>query len=164
MVDANGTGVGQLFTVTYPNGYDIIVRQISGTWVQLLVDVEVGFVQIQNAAAPFLGDFTYYFQSVDCTGQAYLVPNLLALDYSRAASLPALGIVATIPPSTQPSIYFAGLPVSRLNSGSWRNAGAQGPGTSNTICNSNTFISIYVGPAQSVPLSSLGLTPPFSIK
>jgi hypothetical protein len=163
VVDANGTSVGQLLTVTYPNGYDIIVRQIGGTWVQLLVDVEVGFIQIQNANPPFLTDFAYYFQSVDCTGQAYLLPNRLATAYG-AASLPALGTVATIPPSTQPSIYFAGLPVSRLNIGSWRNAGAVGGDTSNTICNSNTFISDYVGPAQSVPVSSLGLTPPFSIK
>jgi hypothetical protein len=147
MVDAQGKTVGRLF-LDYNSGNDTVVRQIRGTWVEVLVDTVVGF-PISDPS-----NLGCYFQSIDCTGQAYLLVNART---GTPATLPALGIVTTIPPSTQPSIYFAGPPVGIVTIASRHNVG--------DICRTFGGASpLYVGPAQSVPVSSLGLTPPFSIK
>ena len=73
------------------------------------------------------------------------------------ATAPALGQVATVPPATAPSIYFAGAPL-LLSFQSFRyigqSCGSMGPGGDIE----------YAGPAQVFPVSSLGLTLPFSVK
>jgi hypothetical protein len=106
MVDAKGKTVGRLYlgtgfpssTVTSTN----VVRQISGTWVMLLVgDFTVGFSTVQP---PYT---SYMYQSVDCTGQAYLNVNGFS---ATITTEPSIGLVMTFPPATAPSIYFAGSP------------------------------------------------------
>ena len=144
--DAKGKIVGRLFI--NGDGFNSAVRQINGTWVLVPFDAVAGFVPVDP------GNVVYWFQSFDCTGQGYFRLNR----NQGPAALPALGTVATISPSTQPSIYFAGLPAGLLDIGSYRPTGG--------MCSSfrpdpEPF---YVGPAQSVPVSSLGLTPPFSVK
>jgi hypothetical protein len=69
-----------------------------------------------------------------------------------------MGLVSTIPPSTQSSINFAGSPFAYLALNSYRTP----PGAP---CNYNSPQgTIWVGPAHNVPTSSLGLTLPFSVK
>jgi hypothetical protein len=70
---------------------------------------------------------------------------------------PPLAVIATIPPATAPSIYFAGTPASLVTINSYTQSG---------YCNvlaPNGFTA-NMGPIQSVPVSSLGLTLPFSVK
>jgi len=70
-----------------------------------------------------------------------------------------------VAPATAPSIYFAGTPaVLSVNSRLVNYSPATGficQGPSNFPPGGNP---LYVGPAQNVPVSSLGLTLPFSIK
>jgi hypothetical protein len=81
MVDAKGKDVGRLFLgfqgpidgalVTSTN----VVRQISKTWVSLQVrDFATGFLIVDPSQS-----LTYFFQSADCTGQAYF-PARVTLD------------------------------------------------------------------------------------
>ena len=148
MVDAKGKTVGRLVVNVY--GTNFVVRQISGAWVELPVDgVTTGF-QITNNN----NTVAYYYQSIDCTGQAYF-----SVSQANNNVGPAYGVVATVPPATAPSIYFAGTPASKLVMHSGRSAiSGCGP------INSPDGFPIAAGPAQIVPVSSLGLTLPFSIK
>jgi hypothetical protein len=147
MVDANGKTVGRLIGI---DSADIVVRQISGVWVLLRVrDLTIGFDSEQDA-------IPYFYQSTDCTGQAYFPVNLS--DDHRVIE-PVNGAVAMVAPATAPSIYFAGTPVSVVAAKSVRNAGQ-----SCIAFRPNSPPSIAVGPAQSVPVSSLGLALPFSVK
>ena len=156
MVDAKGKDVGR-YAFSYSNfaafalpgdGFlgGFVVRQISRIWVVLTVnDFKAGFVLYDPSL------IQYYYQSTDCTGTAYLPVNTRQ---SFAATAPAFGYVMTIPPATAPSIYFAGTPVnvilnSRLYSG---------------VCFTESDDTFFVGPVETVPVSSLGLTLPFSIK
>jgi hypothetical protein len=142
MVDAKGNTVGRLMPEVSRGQY-YVVRQISGIWMPLQVgDRATGFVTYNN--------HQYVYQSSDCTGQAYLL-----VDPNSGSNVLALGIVATIPPATQPSIFFAGQPWSRLTFNSARSY--------NEPCLIATD-TVYVGLPQSVLLSSLGLTLPFSVK
>jgi hypothetical protein len=131
------------------------VRQISKIWVVLPVaDFTTGFqILLLPQQLPF-----FFFQSADCTGQAYLFinPSVVNPDTGNAVpTSPAIGYVATILPATAPSIYFAGSPAT-LTINSVR---------SNTGCNPwSGGNPNYVGPVQSVPVSSLGLTLPFKIE
>jgi hypothetical protein len=140
LVDTNGKTVGSIGIPTF-----WVLRQIAGVWVELAVsDPTSGF-----DSSPTL---TWFYQSSDCTGQAYMYVN------PNTSSSPALASVFTIPPATAPSIYYAGTPVLGLITKSQR-------GAAYTECNvgsGNPYV--YMGPVQSYPLSSLGLTPPFSIK
>ena len=111
-------------------------------------DFTTGFVDEGNA-------ISCYYQSADCTGPAYFLLN----NGSSFVIGPVTGNVATVPPATAPSIYFAGTPVRVVGTQSARNAGQE--------ClpfNTNRPVPNAVGPPQSVPVSSLGLTLPFSIK
>jgi hypothetical protein len=147
MVDANGKTVGRLVGIS---SVDLVVRQISGVWVLLRVrDLTVGFDSEQDA-------IPYFYQSTDCTGQAYFPVNLS--DDNRVIE-PVNGTVAVVAPATAPSIYFAGTPVSVVAAKSVRNAGQ-----SCITFNPNSPPSIAVGPAQSIPVSGLGLALPFSVK
>jgi hypothetical protein len=154
MVDAKGKTVGRyVFSGrNNPEGYAedlflgaVVIRQISGTWVMLQMgDFKNGFADTDPQAMQF------YYQSTDCKSTAYLPVNTRGPNYATA---PAIGYVVTIPPATAPSIYFAGSPAnvtfgSRLYGG---------------VCNTDSE-TLYAGPVQIVPLSGLGLTPPFSIK
>jgi hypothetical protein len=133
MVDAKGKTVGRVLD---NGGY--IARQISGVWVALQAFID-GFQPSSPDAV------VYLFQSSDCTGPRYM----------GVTQLPGQGTVATVPPSTEPSVFFPGKPV-------LLNVASQG---NYTTC--DTFGGprpAYVGPAQSVTVSSLGLTPPFSVK
>jgi hypothetical protein len=142
MVDAKGKTVGRL-SATAVGGGDYIIRQINGTWVEIPVDPAAGFV-------PFVG-ILYYYQSSDCTGQAYL----LVSSNEANLALPAQGVPAIVPPSTEPMIYFAGTPT-RLTIKS--RGTVPGPD-----CNTGGGL-FWVGIPQSVPVSGLGLTLPFSVK
>jgi len=156
MVDAKGKTVGRLFPwFTASEGVvsDFVVRQISRVWVMLQVDVLEGLTTSDG--------FSYFYTSADCVGQAYLAVSSAAIN-NLAAALPARGYVVTIPPSTQPSIYFAGPPYSNLVINSARDANN---GISLGSCYPAVGAPVFVGPAQSgVPVSSLGLTLPFSVE
>jgi hypothetical protein len=160
MVDAKGKTVGRLF-IAFGNSPSFIgiptalgiVRQISGIWIALgIADFTTGF-QTQDPT-----EFQKYYQSMDCTGQAYLPVSRSSLGgtFSGGTGVvgPAAGLVFTFPPATAPSIYFAGMPASAVNIQSRLYGG---------VCLSDPE-PIYAGPIQSVPVSSLGLTLPFSIK
>jgi hypothetical protein len=147
MVDAKGQTVGRLIGIS---SVDLVVRQISGVWVLLRVrDLAIGFDSEQDA-------IPYFYQSTDCAGQAYFPVNQ---SDDHHVIEPVIGTVGTIAPATAPSIYFAGAPVSVVAAKSVRNAGQ-----SCIAFNPNSPPSIAVGPAQSVPVSSLGLALPFSVK
>jgi hypothetical protein len=155
MVDAKGKTVGRFvpnpIPMQEPYAYSRVIRQINGIWVQLTVDAVAGF--------PIFPP-TYFYQSSDCTGQAYLLVN----PYGGTV-FPAQGFPAIVPPATQPSIYFAGTPtLLTLQSGMgplfpFPPPPFPPPGPCRTYSGS-----AYVGLPQSVPVSSLGLTLPFSIK
>jgi hypothetical protein len=153
MVDAKGKTVGRLFPSTMFSSNAYVVRQINKVWVSLeIIDLASGFV----VASPTGSPPPYYYQSIDCTGQAYLAGNSNQGPYVMA---PVPSFVTAIPPATAPSIYFAGTPTSVLTMNS-TNQGADNscyhyPGGGQTM---------YVGPAESFPVSSLQLTLPFSIK
>jgi hypothetical protein len=148
MVDAKGKTVGRLVPniTSFSMSEYFVVRQISGVWLALPVaDLATGFA-LQTKR------LEYYYQSSDCTGQAYL-----PADQTTNSDILAFGIIATVPPATQPSIYFAEMPWSKktfksalLVPGSCSVGGGE--------------FSAYVGLPQSLPVSSLGLTLPFSIK
>jgi hypothetical protein len=151
LVDANGVSVGRLvLTVPLLSAYPwhYAMRQINGIWVLIPVS-PTDFLSV--------GPFSYWYQSTDCTGQAYLSVNW-GVELDNSPSSPAMGWLATLPPANIPSIYFAGAP-SRLTVSSYRN-----PGESCIVWNNGTPPTMYVGIPQSVSVSSLGLTPPFSIK
>jgi hypothetical protein len=156
MVDAKGNTVGRFFPSYGGEGLPpYVVRQMGGTWVMIPVDLDTGFTGLE-------GPLAYAYQSVDCTGQAYFVVNSLfaaSTTTTAGAIAPALGFTAIVPPATTPSIYFAGTPRSILNIKSYRvvGMGCQPSGPPEGLA-------IYVGPVQSVLVSSLGLTPPFGIK
>jgi hypothetical protein len=155
MVDAKGKTVGRLASfpilgASRPYPYaPYVVRQINGIWVTLRVDLETGLA-LDNSVA-------YLYQSADCTGQAYLSLSLLYTD-SPTPIAPEIGTTAIVPPETIPSIYFADKPVSVLNIKS-----AIG-GIFGTSCQGFGGFIAAVGLPQSVPVSSLGLTPPFTVK
>jgi hypothetical protein len=134
MVDAKGKTVGRL-SGTATVGGDYIIRQINGTWVEIPVDPSA----------------LYYYQSSDCTGQAYL----LVSSNEANLALPAQGVPAIVPPSTEPMIYFARTPTRLTIQSRGRVPGPD--------CNTGSGL-FWVGIPQSVPVSSLGLTLPFSIK
>ncbi len=144
MVDAKGNPVGRLGAIGH-EGYNTVIRQISGIWVELQVDLLAGFATKA---------FNYWYQSSDCTGQAYLMVNSNA--GGNILALPAQGAVGLVSPSTEPSIYFAGTP-SLLTVKSYRSSGS-------SFCSPYGNFPQYFGLPQSIPVSSLGLTPPFSIK
>jgi hypothetical protein len=143
-VDANGNTIGLLLT-NYGYNYTV-VRQISGILMVLPIsDLLSGFA-IGNGVI-------YYYQSADCTGQQYLP---LENTVSGGSDILPVASIATIPPATQPSIYFSG-PPSRLTIQSYRS-------TYDNQCITRGGFSQWVGLPQSVPLSDLGFTPPFSLK
>jgi hypothetical protein len=147
MVDAKGKTVGRFFPVFPGRINTFVVRQINGVWVALqVVDLTSGFTD-QSPRAP-----DYFYQSVDCVGEAYL-PGSPDGGNSNVMA-PVQGFVTAPPPATAPSIYFAGTPASVLMMKSVKAGGSCSQGN-------NLF---YVGPAESVPVSSLALTLPFSIK
>src|SRR5580704_13876603 len=70
MVDAKGKTVGRFFPNLFFGFPPCVVRQIDGVWVWLSVtDLTIGFDVVQPPAG------FYYYQSVDCVGQAYLPVN-----------------------------------------------------------------------------------------
>src|SRR5262249_15794946 len=121
VVDANGYIVGPLFTsfsdlATYGNP-PVVLLKINQAWVALAIsDLSAGF-DVSNYQT-----VTYYFQSNDCTGQAYLfvVPNTPNPNLPPAVTAPAFGVPAIIAPSTQPVIYFAGLPAGTMTLHSYK--------------------------------------------
>jgi hypothetical protein len=152
MVDARGMIVGRVVSESDYGAATLVVRQISGIWVVLRVgDFTTG---IGNGGDDTL---TYWYQSADCTDQAYLPLNPAGLGYVTG---PVFGTVATVPPAAMPTIYFAGTPVSVVEAKSARPAGQ----SCVTLNPDNSPVPIAVGPPQSVPVGSLGLTLPFSIK
>jgi hypothetical protein len=144
VVDANGKTVGRLGAIGH-EGYNTVIRQIEGIWVELQLDMVSGFVP---------KGFNYWYQSSDCSGQAYLMVNSSA--GGSVLALPAQGAVALVSPATEPSVYFAGTP-SLLTIKSYR------PATS-SFCSTYGNFPQYFGLPQSVPLSSFAIAPPFSIK
>jgi hypothetical protein len=112
-------------------------RQIGGVWVAITFNWQ-GFGPDQSVI--------FYYQSQDCTGPRYM----------DAASVPVRGIFST--DQSPPSIYFPGAPVSQVTVNSTN-------GGPNTNCGRFPGPQTFpLGLAQSVPISSLGLTPPFSVK
>jgi hypothetical protein len=121
--------------------------QIQGIWVTLpVVDPASGFLSLQPQD---LGTALYY-QSSDCTGQAYMLINTFE------STAPAYGIVTAIPPATAPSIYYAGTP----NLINFRSYSLLGVGASCVAASGSAIL----GPVQNYPVSSLGFTLPFSIQ
>jgi hypothetical protein len=123
-----------------------VMLQIQGIWVTLpVIDPASGFLSLQPQD---LGN--WYYQSSDCTGQAYMLINAFE------SSAPAYGIVTAIPPATAPSIYYAGTP-NLINFGSYSFFGA-------SCVAAASGSAIWLGPVQNYPVSSLGFTLPFSIQ
>jgi hypothetical protein len=146
VVDANGNAVGQLGR---NDNVTSIIRQISGIWVEIPVDVANGFVPTKD----FFNGANCFWQSADCTGQAYLAQRGGG---SGTSSFLSQAVIATISPATQPSIYFAASPM-LLTMQSYKSF------LLNNACQA-IQTTIYVGLPQNVSVSGLGLTPPFSIK
>ena len=134
MVDSKGKTIGRII------GWNpvIVARQISGVWVAL-----PALVDGLEATDP--NGIGYFFRSADCAGPRYM----------QVTNLPVQSAVATIPPATQPSVFFPGTPVSFLSIASQMYG---------TTCEPVPVRTVYVGPVQSVPVSTLGLTPPFTVK
>jgi hypothetical protein len=109
LVDANGKTVGRFFPNLfgaasgygpYQVPYHGVMLQIQGIWMTLPVnDLASGFA---NASPNSIG---LYYQTTDCTGQAYMFVNS-----AYGITVPQLAVVLTIPPATAPSIYYAGTP------------------------------------------------------
>jgi hypothetical protein len=173
MVDAKGRNVGRIYinALLPGNGSNgafapavhMVIRQIDGVWVGLPVtDFTSGFNVSDRTT------LLYLYQSADCTGQAYLPvsnnvyvwPAVSANLFVATSSAPPIALVATIPPSTEPYIYFAGTPALVTINSLRREAGTG----SNGQCNGYPATPVWVGPIQSVPVSSLGLTLPFKVK
>jgi hypothetical protein len=144
VVDANGKTVGRLGAIGH-EGYNTVIRQINGIWIELQLDMVSGFVP---------KGFNYWYQSSDCSGQPFLMVNSSA--GGSALALPAQGALAVVSPAAEPAIYFAGTP-SLLTIKSYRSA-------SSSFCSAYGNFPQYFGLPQSVPLSSFGIAPPFSIK
>ena len=149
MVDAKGKTVGRLFSAG-GNGQYVVVRQISGVWVELPIDTLSAFYA--SSLVP-----TYY-QSADCTGQPYF-----PVDFNRGTDVLSFAFISIIPPATAPTIYFAGTPISQLTVKSFQYQTPSGttPQGCQAVGNANL---LNVGLPQSVPVSSLGLTLPFKVK
>jgi hypothetical protein len=148
MVDAKGKTVGR---VSWSLGGPLtVVRQISGIWVLFIApDLVAGYQDEGNAVS-------YLYQSTDCTGTPYLELN----DSDNRLTTPLVrGVTRMIPPATTSSIYFAGPPATMVLIKSVRSVG-----DSSCIMLGNGGGNIAVGPAQSISVNSLGLTPPFSLK
>jgi hypothetical protein len=157
MVDAKGKTVGRIYEAGPMAGFNGVIRQIAGIWVALPVaDYTSGFMSIP--AGP---QFTLYYQSNDCTGPAFMYVN------PAGVTEPAFAIVTTIPPATAPAIYFAGTPSMVVNINSSNYYGSNSPSCNNLDqigLGGPGSITAYMGAIQSVPVSSLGLTPPFRVK
>jgi hypothetical protein len=95
----------------------------------------------------------FFWQSPDCTGQPYLAQQGGGSGISAFLSQ---AVIAAVSPATQPSIYFAGSPM-LLTMQSYK------PFLFDSACQA-IQTTIYVGLPKNVSVSSLGLTPPFSIK
>jgi hypothetical protein len=148
-VDANGKLVGRFYPSILPgNGTNHeVMLQIQGNWVALPInDFTVGF----TVANPVYAVVTY-FQSADCSGQPFMYVNQRVLGNNA----PAIGVVTAIPPATAPSVYFPVMP-SVVTTNSYTTYGEP--------CDNTGGLTAYMGAVQSVPVSSLGLTLPFSIK
>jgi hypothetical protein len=172
MVDATGQTVGRIYINALlagnagggaPPAVHMVIRQIDGVWVGLPVtDFTSGFNVSDRTA------LLYLYQSADCTGQAYLPvsnnvyvwPAVSANLFVATSSAPPIALVATVPPSTEPYIYFAGTPALVTINSLRREAGTD----SNGQCNRAPATAVWVGPIQSVPVSSLGLTLPFDVR
>jgi hypothetical protein len=76
MVDARGMIVGRVVSESDYGAATLVVRQISGIWVVLRVDDFT--TRIGNGGDDTL---TYWYQSLDCTDQAYLPLNPAGLAY-----------------------------------------------------------------------------------
>jgi hypothetical protein len=153
VVDTKGRLVGRLSYI------GTVIRQIDGTWVAITTDFVTGFIPNQV--------LFYNYQSSDCTGQPYMPTNSNCAFESCPAFLPADGIVATIPPATQPSIYYPETPGFRPMQ-SFKvianpNVSYQ-LGVCYPLSNSGNPVPVFAGLPQSVLMSRLGLTPPFSIR
>jgi hypothetical protein len=160
MVDAKGKTVGRLFITTSFSNTDgtgissslSVVRQISGIWVLLgVADLGTGFALFDPT------NLRFFYKSADCTGPAYLQVSG-PLNTTNVVWEPASAYVTAIPPATAPTIYFAGS-ASFITVGSSRYVGAAGCLLGPVITNP-----MYLGLMQNIPLNSLGLTLPFSIK
>ncbi len=143
MEDAKGKTVGRLGAIGHDN-FNTVIRQINGTWVEVQVDIATGFVTTP---------FDYWYQSSDCTGQPYLLAS--AINGGGAHVVPGMAAVGIVPPATELSINFVAQP-SLLNMQSTGH-------TDRSYCAAEAR-SLWVGIPQSVPVSSLGLTLPFSVK
>jgi hypothetical protein len=155
MVDAKEKTVGRIYIDTLLDGStgnssNVVIRQINRIWVALPVADLSGFTTIPTS------ECFYYFQSGDCTGPALMYVNPNTATSLPNVTVPPLAIVTTIPPANTPSIYFAGTP-SVVTANSARN-----PSGGNCFSYNNGFV--YMGSIQSVPVSNLGLTLPFSVK
>jgi hypothetical protein len=146
VVDTNGNAVGRLGR---NDNVISIIRQISGIWVEVPVDAANGFVPTKD----FFNEANFFWQSPDCTGQPYLAQQGGGSGISAFLSQ---AVIAAVSPATQPSIYFAGSPM-LLTMQSYK------PFLFDSACQA-IQTTIYVGLPKNVSVSSLGLTPPFSIK
>jgi hypothetical protein len=142
VVDANGKFVGALLS------QNVVTLKLNGIWVALGVTAS-GF--------PVAGTITsvhFYYPTSDCSGPSYINIDLprTALTVQSPQPIPV--------PTPVPTILFAGNPVQNLHILSY--VPYNGNNVVCTAASPNTYI--LVGPTQGIPLSSLGLTPPFTVK
>jgi hypothetical protein len=136
---SNGSNSGT--SASYSNLFNGVERNINGVWV-LIPTGPGGF------AVNLPGFSTVYYKSSNCSGIGYMDAN----------SLPPIGFVFTKPPSiTQPTLAYPGTPVELITPASQLPFGG--------TCHSGFNIgAILAGPVQSIPVSSFGLVPPFTVK
>jgi hypothetical protein len=158
VMDAKGKTVGRISFnsgSSFDNHTSVVIRQIDGIWIALPVtDIISGFSTTRAT------DLIYWYQTKDCTGQPYMSANG---PNPQIVSAPPVATVTTVPPATAPSIYFAGTPTGMVTVNSTRYAPVGSTCDPLGPDNQGPFTS-YMGPVQSVPVSSLGLTLPFKIE
>jgi hypothetical protein len=150
VVDATGKTVGRIYPNAAGIGGNLIIRQIEGIWVGLPLSDLTSWLHGSDPAT-----FPIYYPSLNCTRAAYALTNGNAF---LGPGFPSMALVAVVPPSTAPYIYFAGTPaLVQLSSVQLGPAG-------NCTQVIPPPISLWAGTLISAPVSSLGLTLPFKVK
>jgi hypothetical protein len=145
VLDAKGKTVGRLAATAGSTGQCVVVRKIGGVWVGLPI------YALSTGLTTGDGFLPYMYQSADCTGEPYFPRDL----YSGYDIL-SVAFIGVFSPATEPTITFAGTPVSLLNIKSLRYLQSAPAPPCQTVGGANGAPR-YVGLPQTIPLSSLRL-------
>jgi hypothetical protein len=173
VVDANGKLVGPVvgpYPAGSPSGEVYLVAiKVNGTVLELPAS-QSGFMDGDYGGTPNLygGITEYYLSTGDCTGQAYI--SLSVDDLWNGGFVETIGVTplveASIHPGVGPQIwdgilYYGAAPF--INA-AWDSSQSGNNPTSVSNCVQSAGGSEILAPLTSIPVSSLGFTPPFSIQ